>query len=453
MRDFKSVFLAAAVTLGAFLWEGATSPLRALSAAPVILERAPASASDTALPLPPPPPPWSPHAPAAPHTQLARGLAAADSILAAWVGAQRVPGAVLLVTKDGRVVHERAFGYAQLYRLGNSGLERLADPPPLTPDHLFDLASVTKVMATTFALMILVDRGEVVLDAPLHRYLPEFRGPHKDSVSVRQLLTHTSGLSEWQPLYYQARTPGEAYATLLRMPLRYGVGTGRHYSDLGFMLLGYLVERVSGQRLDAFLDENLYKPLGLRSTAFNPRQRGLTKFAATSHGNPFERRMVYDSTFGYRYNGDPTAWDGWRRYTVVGEVNDGNAYYAHGGVAGHAGLFSTARDVAVLLELLLQRGSHGGRNYIRPEVVDTFLTRQLDGQGLGWWLPENAPSPTFEHTGFTGTYVVGAPRYHLGIVLLTNRQNVGTGADGRYPDVDPLRRAVRDAILTAASEP
>ncbi|MBI4540995.1 MAG: serine hydrolase [Gemmatimonadetes bacterium] len=378
--------------------------------------------------------------------QLARAIATADSLISVWVEAERIPGAVLLVTRGGEVVHERAFGHAQLY---DHGMRRLENPPPMTRAHLFDLASVTKVMATTFAIMILVDRGQLELDAPVHRYLAEFRGTNKDSVTVRHLLTHTAGLYEWQPIYYHARTSPEAYAYICRLPLAYGVGDARHYSDLGFMLLGHLVERVGGRPLDVFLHENLYGPLRLTTTGFNPRARGLHPFAATSHGNPFERRMVYDSTFGYRYHGDPTAWDGWRPYTLAGEVNDGNAYYAHGGVAGHAGLFSTARDLAVLLDLLLNRGSYAGRVYIGPAVIDSFLTRHRPGQGLGWWLPEDAPGRIFEHTGFTGTYLVGVPEHRLGIVLLTNRQNVGVGPDGRYPDVDPLRRAVRDTILQA----
>jgi CubicO group peptidase (beta-lactamase class C family) len=288
---------------------------------------------------------------------MAAALAAADSAIEAWVSAERIPGAVLLVARDGQVLQERAFGYAELKELRDGRIVRLAHPVPMTTHDLFDLASVTKVMATTFAVMMLVDRGEVSLDAPLNTYLPDFRGPHKDSITVRNLLTHTAGLRQWVPIYYHARDEKGAYAYIRKLPLEWGVGEGRHYSDLGFMLLGYMVEHVTGQRLNVFLRHELYDPLGLANTAFNPETRRLGPFAATSQGNPYEKHMVYDSTFGYKCTEDPTSFTGWRDYTLAGEVNDGNAYYANGGIAGHAGLFSTADDLHVLLELLLGRGA------------------------------------------------------------------------------------------------
>lgn len=316
---------------------------------------------------------------------------------------------------------------------------------------MFDLASVTKVMGTTMALMLLVNRGKVDLDAPISRYLPDFRGPHLDSITVRHLLSHSAGLVQWQPLYYHAANGAQTYAVIRDMPLRWGVGDARHYSDLGFMLLGYIVERVSGEPLDKFLEDSLYRPLGLRSTTFNPKAHGYTEFAATEQGNVYERHMVYDSTFGYRYLGDPTAWNGWRQRVLVGEVDDGNSFYANGGVAGHAGLFSTAADLRVLLDLLNNRGNYGGRQYVRPEVIDAFLTRDKYQNFLGWQAPGDLPAGSFSHTGFTGTYVAGVPQYKLSMVLLTNRQNMGTDARGYFPDVGPLQQAVARAIVNAAA--
>ena len=236
------------------------------------------------------------------------------------------------------------------------------------------------------------------------------------------------------------------------MPLGWGVGEARHYSDLGFMLLGYIVERVGGERLDRFLDHNLYGPLRLKSTAFVPRMHGFREFAATEQGNVYERHMVYDSTFGYRYLGDPTAWNGWRQRVLIGEVDDGNSYYANGGIAGHAGLFSTAGDLRVLLELLLNHGSYAGRQYIRPSTVAAFLTLDKYQNYLGWQAPAYLPAGSFAHTGFTGTYVAGVPHYGLAIVLLTNRQNMGTDARGYFPDVGPLQQAVARAIVAAESQ-
>jgi CubicO group peptidase (beta-lactamase class C family) len=316
---------------------------------------------------------------------------------------------------------------------------------------MFDLASVTKVMATTMAMMLLANRGSIDLDAPVSRYLPDFRGPHLDSITVRHLLSHSAGLVQWQPLYYHAANSAQTYAVIRGMPLEWGVGDARHYSDLGFMLLGYIVERVSGEPLDRFLGDSLYRPLGLRSTTFNPKALGFTEFAATEQGNVYERHMVYDSTFGYRYRGDPTAWNGWRQHVLVGEVDDGNAYYANNGVVGHAGLFSTAADLRVLLDLLNYRGSYGGRQYIRPEVIDAFLTRDKYQNYLGWQAPSYLPAGSFSHTGFTGTYVAGVPQYKLSIVLLTNRQNRGTDTRGYFPDVGPLQQAVARAILNGAT--
>ncbi len=407
--------------------------------------------------------------PSGPPAQNAVSLAKADSLVSDWVDAERVPGAVLLVITDGSPVLERAYGWAQLYEYGEgqyeargsggvgrtsgTGIRRLGEPRLMTVETVFDLASVTKVMATTLAVMDLVGRGRLELDAPVHRYLADFRGGEKEGVTLRHLLTHRSGLAQWLPVYYHASDAEAAYSYIRDVPLDWGVGEDRHYSDLGFMLLGRVVEQVSGESLDAYLAARFYGPLGLAATGFRQSRpaspEALRRFAATSHGNPYERRMVHDSTFGYRIEGDPNAWNGWRRYTLVGSVNDGNAYYAFGGVAGHAGLFSTAGELGVLLQLILDRGSHGGRLYLVPEVVDSFLEPAVDGQALGWQVPDYAPEGSFSHTGFTGTFVLGVPERRLGIVLLTNRQNVGIDERGHYPDVRPLRRAVAQALLEA----
>ena len=352
--------------------------------------------------------------------RAAPDLAAADSLVAAWVDAQRVPGAVMLVARDGHVVLERAYGWAERWDYGDGQygawktddptghLHELAEPVAMATSTVFDLASVTKVMATTFAVMMLVDDGVLDLDAPVHTYLPDFRGGGKDAITLRHLLTHRAGLYQWQPVYYHASDPDTAYAWVRDLPLAWGVGEGRHYSDLGFMLLGRVVEAVTGRPLGRFLQERLYGPLGLASTGFRSGEAGGvgapegsdlgggvapagTRFAATSQGNPYEYRMVHDSTFGYRIAGDADAWNGWRHRTLVGEVNDGNAFYAFRGMAGHAGLFSTAADLSVLLRLLLDRGELDGRRYIRAEVVDTFLAPTGDGQALGWQVPDEAP--------------------------------------------------------------
>ncbi|MEP6506654.1 MAG: serine hydrolase [Gemmatimonadales bacterium] len=388
----------------------------------------------------------------APGPGFQRGLAAADSVVATGVGTA-FPGAVLVVTKDGRMIHSRAFGFAEMaggaaFATGH-GLDTVyaGKLRPMNTSTVFDLASVTKVMATTFAMVMLVDQGKVELDAPVYTYLSDFRGPHLDSITPRHLLQHSAGLVQWQPLYYQASTTAQTYSAIRDMPLQWGVGEGRHYSDFSFMLLGDIVEHVTGQRLDVFVDSALYKPLGLRKTTFNPKLKGLSNFAATEFGNGYEKHMVYDTTFGYRYRGDPKSWNEWRNRLLVGEVNDGNSFYANGGIAGHAGLFSTGAELSVLLQVLLNRGSYDGHSYIKPAVVDAFLNLDKYANFLGWQHPAQFPDGSFSHTGFTGTYVFGDPRDHLSIVLLTNKQGQGTDAKGQFPNLGPLQTAVVKAII------
>lgn len=398
----------------------------------------------------------------------AQDVQRADSLVRAWVAEGRVPGAVLHVSRGDDVLIARAYGAARAHDFGDGdgqygaegrtttgGLRTLEPPVPMTPETTFDLASVTKVMATTMALMLLVDRGRVELDAPVHRYLPDFVGGGRERVTIEQLLSHRSGLTPWQPIYYGAANADEAWRRILEIPLDGEAGGARRYSDLGFMTLGLLVERVGGRRLDVFLADELYHPLGLEATGFRPagtarQPAGDTSrgYAATSHGNPYERRMVYDADFGYDVPLDPRSWDGWRRRTLVGEVNDGNAWHAFEGVAGHAGLFSNARELDALLRIVLGGGEARGRRWMSADVVERFLAPTGDGQALGWQLPTYAPATAFAHTGFTGTFVLGDRATGLAVVLLTNRQNAGVDERSAYPDVGPLQREVTAALTS-----
>ena len=374
-------------------------------------------------------------------------LARADSIVASAIEDQMIPGAVLLIAKDSEVVFHKAYGFA----------ESSSEPPQLmTPEHIFDLASVTKVLATTLSVMVLVDEKRIDLDAPVKTYLPDFSGVSKDSITVRHLLTHTSGLHQWKPIYYHAQNPAEARAYISQLDLGFAVGEARHYSDLGFMLLGYIVEEVSGQPLDEFAKTRLYEPLGLIRTGFKPDID--QPIAATSFGNPFEKKMVADDSFGYVCDEDPDSFIAWRTHVLRGEVNDGNSYYAHGGVAGHAGLFSTADEVATLLALVRNSGSYRGKELISPATVNIFLSTTESGNGLGWAMntgvlnAEDLPVGSFGHSGFTGTYALSIPTHDLEIVLLTNRQNFGVDSEGGYPSVSDLRRKVVEAVLTSYFE-
>ena len=360
------------------------------------------------------------------------------------------PGAVLLVFKNGTVKHKKAYGYAQEYSFGRIALEKSES---MSTEHLFDIASMTKVFATTFGVMLLVDRGEIELDDFACKYIPLLNDGEKRNITIRHLLSHRAGLAPWKPLYYHASDKDESLDYISSIPLKYPVGTEYHYSDLGFMILGYLIEGVTGKSLDLYLKENLYDPLGLCDTTFRPLSRNYIKIAATSHGNPFERRMVTDDNFGYKCDENPDDFQKWRHYTLKGEVNDGNAFYAHGGVAGHAGLFSTADDLKILVDLLVNKGLLNGKTYISSETVKTFLRKDEFDNGLGWSLnlkfikAEGAPEGTFGHTGFTGCNVVVMPAKKTIIILLTNRQNEGLEESGYYPDLNMLRRNIVRTVL------
>lgn len=375
-----------------------------------------------------------------------------DELIISEVNNNNLPGAVVLITSGDKILYKKAFGYASKY--GDS-LKVVEFPEKMTVNHLFDLASLTKVLATTFAIMILEDQEKLSIDDEVSKYLTEFQSEDKKNITITQLLTHSSGLKEWYPLYYLASDKNETVEAIASMPLAYPIGESRHYSDLGFMTLGYVVEKISKMSLDQFLSENLYESLGLKNTVFNPKKNFKNdKIAATSHGNPFERKMVYDDSFGYKIEGiDPTSWDNWRNYTLRGEVNDGNAWYANNGVAGHAGLFSTVEDIQVLVDLLLNNGVFHGKQIISEKTIKAFLTKDKFQNGLGWMMDtklfsaNGAPKNTFGHTGFTGTSIVAMPDSKTSIILLTNRQHIGKQLENQYYNLNELRQKLFNIVL------
>jgi len=375
-----------------------------------------------------------------------------DELIISEIDSNKLSGAVVLVASNHKILYKKAFGYAFKY---DDELKVAGFTEKMTTKHLFDLASLTKVLATTFAIMILKDQGKLLLDDEVSKYLTEFQSEDKRNITIRQLLTHSSGLKEWYPLYYLASGKNKTIDVIASMPLAYPIGESRHYSDLGFMTLGYVVEKISGLPLDQFLSENLYKPLDLKNTVFNFKKNlKKGKVAATSHGNPFEKKMVYDDSFGYKIEGvDPEAWDKWRDYTLRGEVNDGNAWYANNGVAGHAGLFSTVDDIQVLIDLLLNNGNFQGKQIISEKTVKAFLTKDKFQNGLGWMMDtklfsaKDAPENTFGHTGFTGTSIVAMPNSKTSIILLTNRQHIGQQPGGQYYNLNELRQKLFNIVL------
>jgi beta-N-acetylhexosaminidase len=347
------------------------------------------------------------------------GLRDVDAILERAVAARAFPGAVIAVGKDGVLAHLKAFGRLT-YDDGAAAT---------SVDTLYDLASLTKVIVTTTMAMVLVDEGKLDIGRPVSAFLPGFHGGAKDRVTVRHLLTHSSGLDWWGPLYKELKGP-EAYLKRIEsMDLVYEPGTKSLYSDLGVFLLGQVLERVGGEPLDAFAAHRIFEPLGMKDTFYRP-------------GPELRPRIA------------PTELDAWRGRLLQGEVHDENAY-ALGGVAAHAGLFATATDVARFAQMMLDGGVYDHHRIVSREVIERF-TRRADVPGssraLGWDTPSGESSAghlfsphSFGHTGFTGTSLwIDADR-RLFVVLLTNRVHPTRDNDA----IREVRPAVADAVVRA----
>ena len=337
------------------------------------------------------------------------------------------PGAFAVVGRAGGVLAQ--------YGVGSLDWSASSRPDEQT---IWDMASLTKVVAMTSAVMQLTEGGQLDLHAPVARYLPEFNGPAKDRVTVRHLLTHSSGLPAWRPLYKETYTPVAARALAVATPLDTLPGVRMVYSDLGAIILGQIVERLSGERLDEYVTRHVFGPLGMTSTTYRP-------------GNALLPRIA------------PTEFDSWRQRHIRGEVHDENAF-GLGGVSGHAGLFSTGHDLARFVRMYLSGGALDGVRLVSPQTIRQFTTVQdstLSNRALGWETPNGSNSagtimkrPAFGHTGFTGTSIWMDPSRDLFVILLTNRVNP-TRQNLR---IGRVRVALADAVVrvidqNAASSP
>ncbi|GAA0879306.1 glycoside hydrolase family 3 N-terminal domain-containing protein [Algoriphagus jejuensis] len=382
-------------------------------------------------------------------------LSKIDAVAERMINIQAAPGANVLVMKEGKVVFEKSYGYLDYKKT-----------KPVTSQTVYDLASITKVLATTQAAMFLQSRGELDLNKTLGFYLPELRGTNKANLILKDVLTHEAGLKafiphyvhtvqsgQWRGDYYKpSAQPGfsrpvsnDMYgqdglrdsiwnwtvkSELLRKPNKYV------YSDLTMYFMQAVIERIVNQPLDEFLDQNFYAPLGLNTLTFNPlRKIPIENIAPTENDVAFRKRQVQ----GYVH--DP-----------------GAAMY--GGVAGHAGLFGTTNDLAVMMQLMLNKGSYGDVMLIKPETVDAFTKRQsnLSRRGWGWDKPEPehgkggsasefAPKSTFGHTGFTGTCVWADPENQLVYVFLSNR--VYPAAENNKLLSEGTRTKIHDIVYEA----
>jgi CubicO group peptidase (beta-lactamase class C family) len=355
--------------------------------------------------------------------------------VAAYVASQvdgAYPGAVVVVGRHGRL--------ALLAAAGHYGVD---DPRPVDPATIYDLASLTKVIGLTTACLLLVDEGKLDLDAPVRAYLPEFQGMDKDRVTIRHLLSHSSGLPAWRPLFREAATRAAALVLVDTTPLARAPGDSFIYSDLGAITLAQVVERIAGERLDRYLAHRVFDPLGMPATRYLPPRRWRARIAPTENDSVFRHRMMH------------------------GEVHDENAGRL-GGVSGHAGLFSNAPDLARFAAWLLDLwhgrpitaqpawgpagDAHSGDSprarlagnvpplpigrlalpAPRGEIIRDFTRRQRvppgSSRALGWDTPSPPSSAgtrlserAFGHTGFTGTSIWIDPEKDLFIILLTNR--------------------------------
>ncbi len=334
-------------------------------------------------------------------------LAKAQTFLERAVADGAFAGAVALIAVGGRVVAHWAIGRAQVE----------PDERPMQLDTIFDLASLTKPLAGATAALLLLEDGVWSLDDAVATFIPEFAAGGKGEVTLRQLLTHSSGLAPWAATYAHARDPESALQFVCSLPLTYMPGSGAQYSDLGFSMIGHLVRRVTGSGIDAFLSRRAWTVLGMLDTGYLPADSLRPRIAATERGNAFERVMLSD-------RGE--SFDDWRDHVLVGEVNDGNTHYALGGISSHAGLFSSAPDVLKFAMMYLGEGAL----LLSPATLAAATANHTVGlpsaRGLGWELRPRAGgnllSPrAFGHTGFTGTSLVIDPERRLAIILLTNR--------------------------------
>lgn len=343
------------------------------------------------------------------------------------------PGAQYAIGEDQTIIEEDALGLA------------VAQPErvPTTLDTIYDLASLTKPLVTALLIVKFSERGLLDLNAPAARYLSELNEAGMRSITLLELLTHTSGLPNWLPLYLEARTIEEVPGTIARLvlePQSAGLADVT-YSDLNYILLGFILERVSGEKIDRLAEREIFNPLGLNKTAFNPPRRWLREIAATEEGQRFEcaNAAALTRSSGASTQTRPVSSAGdshrWREGIIRGEVHDGNANFM-GGVAGHAGLFSTAREV-----FRIANQSLPGSRLLAPDSLRLFRENLTPGRStsrsIAWVLAETPdcsagpalPRTAFGHNGFTGGSIWIDPDKRRVLVLLTNRV---------HPRVEPI---------------
>lgn len=327
-----------------------------------------------------------------------------DEVLNDAIKENTTPVAVVLVARSGHIVKQEAYGDAARYV--DDSYTEMENPVAMQKNTIFDVASISKIF-TTVAAMKLYEKGAIQLDAPVAKYIPEFAANGKEAVTIRQLMTHTSGFTAWIPLHSQGETREDRLQLVYAQPLKAQPGSSYTYSDLNMITLGAVVENLSGKRLDQFVKDEITQPLGMKDTMYNPPASLKNRIAATEFQPEIGRGLVW------------------------GEVHDENAWSLDG-VAGHAGVFSTAKDLGIFAHMILNEGRYGGKRILKPKTVQLLSENQIpefvgDDHGVGWelnqgWYMDALSDPSSAgHTGFTGTSIVINPKNKTIAILLTNR--------------------------------
>lgn len=365
-----------------------------------------------------------------------------STLLTERIAAGDFPSAVYLVAQRGEVMFADA--------LANAVVE--PERIPATFDTIYDVASLTKPLVTGLLCARRIETGEITLDSSVSHYLPEFDRTDKQSITVRHLLTHSSGLPAWRPLYVLAKGDRErTLSEIANLELDYKPGTQVVYSDMGFISLGFLLERLAGKSIAELAKEELFVPLQLKRTFFNPERSIQTGIAACEMGNAYERGTTRDCV----PQSDFEEYKSWREHSIWGEVHDGNGFFL-GGAAGHAGLFSTAPETLVLAHQFLADHS----KLLNAQTCELFRQNLTEGleeaRSVAWQLAVtkdsaaglDLPRDSFGHSGFTGTSCWIDPHNQRVFVLLTNRTHA---RELPFVNINSVRRKFHSLAVAALS--
>lgn len=387
--------------------------------------------------------------------QLAEAWARAQGLLEQSLGRRECSAWSVSVRQHLAPKGTLALGHARAFRAEGAlpgPLHAVAEPEPLTPGHVFDWASLTKVVGGQLLLMQEVAAGRLHIDQRVSTLLPAFSAASHADITLAQLLSYTTGMPAWRPLYALAKPAGDLMSLIVQQGLQAAPGTQRLYSDLGHIALGAALAAHTGTALDQLFDARVANVLGLTRVGYVPGRTLRAPAVATSFGNVYEQRMLTELDFGMpaEKKGSPQEgyrYEKFRAGLVVGEVDDGNAHYVLGGISAHAGLFGTAEELAAIAEAMVLGGPHDAALGLNNSVRQAFITADAQGHLPSWWhaaelglpIPAAAPHQVAEGVmmrGFSGTCVYVEPARQLVVAMLSNREHVD--GFGHYVNLRPV---------------